>query len=221
MLWPEFGFQFIPNARVSMDTPGASEPLVGLPLMDDVIKSLCVKALATLPREDFEKKLRRSFKQFRVELRKEVDTIQQRHAAHFVRFLARNSAHIICNTLKPDAKTASHPMPQAKHVEEDLDESSDSDRSDDEVDDLHQLQGFIKASRAIIVLRETLRVFVCPIDTREDGPYPKETKTMDFKEPIECDQHLNTFATFRANARAHARAPSLRFGDWFGGSFTF
>jgi hypothetical protein len=32
-----------------MDTPGASEPLVDLPLMDDVIKSLCVKALATLP----------------------------------------------------------------------------------------------------------------------------------------------------------------------------
>jgi hypothetical protein len=112
-------------------------------------------------------------------------------------------------------------MPQAKPVEEDLDENSDSDRSDDEVDDLHQLEGFIKASRAIIVLRDTLRVFVCRIDTREDGLYPKETKTMDFKEPIECDQHLNTFATFRANARAHARAPSLRFGDWFGGSFTF
>jgi hypothetical protein len=104
-------------------------------------------------------------------------------------------------------------MPQAKPVEEDLDESSDSDRSDHEVDDLHQLEGFIKASRAIIVIRETLRVFVCPIDTREDGPYPKETKTMDFKEPIECDQHLNTLATFRANARAHPQAPSLRFGD--------
>jgi hypothetical protein len=48
MLWPEFGFQFIPNARVSMDTPDASEPLVGLPLIDGAIKSLSVKALATL-----------------------------------------------------------------------------------------------------------------------------------------------------------------------------
>ena len=185
--------------------PGASERLVTLLLTDNTIKRLCIKALAIVPRPDFEKKLRRAFKQFGVELRKEADTKQQRDAAHFVRFRARNSAHIICNTLRPDGKTTSHPLPQVKPIDEDFYESSDSGHSDDEVDDLQQLEEFIKASKAIVTLRDTLKNFACTNDEEikgsegEEKPYSDETERMDSQQSINGNQHQNTLSGFTAS----------------------
>ena len=143
---------------------GSIERLVALLLVDDTIKSLCIKALASFSQEDVEKKLRRLFKRFGIELRKEADTSQQCRAAQFVRVRARNTAHMVCNALKPDARVSSLAMPKAKPLEVNLEESTDSDRSDEEMDDLKQLEAFIKTSRAITVLRETLRAFVYPIE---------------------------------------------------------
>ena len=140
--------------------PGASERLVALLLADEAINYLCAKALAEISCEIFEKKLRQSFGEFGVELRKEAGTSQQRRAAHFVQFRARNSAHIVCNILKHSSSATSNPISRTKPAEEDLGESNDSDRSDGELDDLQQLEEFIKASGAISILRETLRAFV-------------------------------------------------------------
>lgn len=69
---------------------------------------------------------------------------------------------MVCNALKPDARVSSLAMPKAKSLEVDLEESTDSDRSDEELDDLKQLEAFIKTSREIAVLRETLRAFIYP-----------------------------------------------------------
>ncbi|KFZ02676.1 hypothetical protein V500_00028, partial [Pseudogymnoascus sp. VKM F-4518 (FW-2643)] len=77
-------------------------------------------------------------------------------------FGARNTAHMVCNALKPDARVSSLAMPKAKPLEVDLEESTDPDRFDEELDDLKQLEAFIKTSRAITVLRETLRAFIYP-----------------------------------------------------------
>ena len=146
--------------------PGAIERLVALLLVDSTIKSLCIKALDSAYQEHVEKNLRRLLKDFGVELSKEATTPQQRRTAQFVRLRARNTAHMICNALKPDTRVTSLAMPKAKTLELDFDESSESDRSDGEMDDLNKLEAFVKASKAIGFLRETLRAFTYPSETQ-------------------------------------------------------
>jgi hypothetical protein len=63
---------------------GASERLVSLLLTDGAIEPLCIKALVTFSREEFEKQLRTSFEEFGIDLRKEAETVQQRRTGHFV-----------------------------------------------------------------------------------------------------------------------------------------
>ncbi|RDL37225.1 uncharacterized protein BP5553_04658 [Venustampulla echinocandica] len=133
------------------------EKLVALLLDDDVIKSLCIDALSTVAHERFERNLRRLLKDFAVGLRREAESKQERHAAHFVRLRARNSAYMICSTL---SKKKAQKVDDIDPDIENLSEESDSDRSDDEVDYLQQLERFIKASKALEILRENLYAFV-------------------------------------------------------------
>lgn len=109
----------------------AVERLVTLLLSDDFIKILCSEALFDLEQERFERNLRRLLKEFAVELRKEANSEQERHATQFVRLRARNSAYIICRTLIDEK------APKIENVEaEYVSEGSESDQSDDEVDNL-------------------------------------------------------------------------------------
>lgn len=142
---------------------GAGERFVALLLGDSIIHPLCAEALASIPPERFERNLRRMLKEFAVHLRKEAASIQQRNAAHFVRFRARNSAHILCNRLcsrdKAPERKAEEPAQEADDADS---EDSSSNESEDQADDLQHLELFIKNSKAIDMLREKLRLFVYP-----------------------------------------------------------
>jgi hypothetical protein len=141
----------------------AVERLVTLLLNDSVVKSLCTDALSTLVYERFERNLRRLLKEFAVGLRREAESEQERHTAQFVRLRARNSAHIIFTTLSQKKKEQGEADVEVGYVSEE----NDSGRSDDEVDDLQQLESFIKSSQAIETLRGSLRAFVHPEDHLE------------------------------------------------------
>jgi hypothetical protein len=69
----------------------------------------------------------------------------------------------------PTRKTEDKPVLQI----EDFSDESDSDRSDDEANDLQQLEVFIKTSSALEVLRTNLRAFIYPqTQTQTVGPKP-------------------------------------------------
>jgi hypothetical protein len=142
---------------------GAGERLFCLFLDDTVIKRICSNAVLLIEKERFERNLRRLIKDFAAELRKEAETVQQRHAANFVRFRARNSAHMMCNSLVEKTKpTVEKRIPNAAD-EEDVDsEDDDSAPSNDELDNLKQLEEFIKESRAFKIFRTKLKAFVYP-----------------------------------------------------------
>ncbi|KAF7951250.1 uncharacterized protein EAE97_002801 [Botrytis byssoidea] len=157
----------------------ATERLVRLLLEDAIIKPLCEDALQEngMSRERFERNLSRLLKGFAVELRKEAQTREQRQAAHLVRFRARNSAHVICSTLRTekgqkgsnnvsDANGANLLNVEEEETECDLDIDDDSDSasesSEDVSDDFQHLELFVKESRAFELFREKLRIFIHP-----------------------------------------------------------
>lgn len=152
---------------------GADERLVALLLEDSVVRDVCSGGLLVIEKERLERNLRRLLKDFATELRKEADTVQQRQAANFVRFRARNSAHIICNALT-EALTKnlqSGVDERIRNEAEEEDHDSDdenSDRSEDEVQNLQQLELFIKTSRAFEIFRTKLTMFVYPSEERLD-----------------------------------------------------
>ncbi|TGO44395.1 hypothetical protein BOTNAR_0830g00010 [Botryotinia narcissicola] len=129
-----------------------------------------------MSRERFERNLSRLLKGFAVELRKEAQTREQRQAAHLVRFRARNSAHVICSTLRTekeqkgsnnvsDANGANllnveEEMECDLDIDDDLDSASES--SEDVSDDFQHLELFVKESRAFELFREKLRIFIHP-----------------------------------------------------------
>jgi hypothetical protein len=154
---------------------GASERFVALLLEDFVIKRACAEALNVFEHERFERNLRRLLKDFATELRKEADTTQQRHAANFVRFRARNSAHMICNSLRAGEKERA---PKDVEDEGGGSEDADSDRSEDELENLQQLEHFLKTSRAFEIFRIKLKAFV----------YPSEKQTEQAKVDIKIDE---------------------------------
>ena len=159
-------FSMISGSSMSSVTgsQGASERFVALLLSDDIIKPLCNEALATVATERFERNLRRLLKELAVELRKEAETVQQRDAAHFVRYRARNSAHMICNSLNQKRHARKPIQVELDYISED----SDSGSSDDEVNDLQQLEAFIRTSKAIQLFRERLRDFIYPGDAKDN-----------------------------------------------------
>ncbi|KAJ8058189.1 hypothetical protein OCU04_012388 [Sclerotinia nivalis] len=155
----------------------ATDRLVRLLLEDTVIKPLCEDALREngLSRERFERNLSRLLKGFAVELRKEAQTRGERQAAHLVRFRARNSAHMICSTLRTEKEeentkaglaTAPHSNIEKDEPEGDMDVEEDSDglseSSEDTPDDFQHLENFVKDSKAFQSFRENLRAFIHP-----------------------------------------------------------
>lgn len=157
----------------------ATDRLVRLLLEDATIKSLCEDALREngMSRERFERNLSRLLKGFAVELRKEAQTREQRQAAHLVRFRARNSAHVICSTLRKEKgqKTSNNVSDSGAanllNIEEaemecdlDIDDDSDSasESSEDSPDDFQHLELFVKDSQAFELFREKLRIFIHP-----------------------------------------------------------
>ncbi|KAF7884178.1 uncharacterized protein EAF02_004514 [Botrytis sinoallii] len=157
----------------------ATDRLVRLLLEDAIIKPLCEDALQEngMSRERFERNLSRLLKGFAVELRKEAQTREQRQAAHLVRFRARNSAHVICSTLRTekeqkgtknvsDSSGAAPLNVEEEEIECDLDIDDDSDSgsesSEDASDDFQHLELFVKDSKAFELFREKLRIFIHP-----------------------------------------------------------
>jgi hypothetical protein len=176
------------SSMASVTAPqGAGERLVGLLLGDVIIKQACSEALLTIEEERFERNPRRLLRDFSSELRKEAETVQQRHAANFVRFRARNSTHIICNSLKPGRKQRVGNEPEEES------ENEDSDRSEDEVENL---EIFIKSSKAFEAFCTKLRAFVYPFEQKAndtklktgDGSNGHDDEEIEVKAPT---QHEN------------------------------
>ncbi|CZR67864.1 uncharacterized protein PAC_17763 [Phialocephala subalpina] len=140
---------------------GAEDQLVHLLIGDDAIHSLCIEALDTIGQERFERNLRRLLVNFAVELKKEGKTQQEQYAAQFVRIRARNTAHIICNTLKSGALNLKYDKGKSI-AKEYLSDESGSDGLDNDLEDLQQLEVFVKSSQALGLLRESLRAFISP-----------------------------------------------------------
>jgi hypothetical protein len=170
------------------DPVGAGERLVALLLEDSTIMQLCSDALFIIEQEKFERNLRRLLKDFATELRKEASTIQQHHAAHFVRFRARSSAHVICNSLIGDLVPRKKPNQQ--HEPNEIDEEDhdsdddDADGPEDEVQNIQQLELFIKSSGAFEGFREKLRMFIYASEKRvqQKSQEPQSTDNMNVEE---------------------------------------
>jgi hypothetical protein len=144
-----------------VDSQGAGERLVNVLLDDLSIGPMCSKALESIPVTLFESKLRRFLKEFAIELRAEARTVPQRRAAHFVRYRARNSAHLICRELEENKnRIAPENVVGTEVQQEDSSDESGSDRSDDALDNMQQLELFIKTSKATDVLRQKLSRFI-------------------------------------------------------------
>jgi hypothetical protein len=142
---------------------GAGERLVSLFLDDTVIKRICSYAVLLIEKERFERNLRRLIKDFAAELRKEAGTVEQRHVVNFVRFRARNSAHMMCNLhVEKTSPRVEKRIPNVADEEEVDSEDDDSTPSDDELDNLKQLEKFINESRAFAIFWTKLKVFVYP-----------------------------------------------------------
>jgi hypothetical protein len=85
----------------------------------------------------FESKLRIFLKEFAIELRAEARTVPERRAAHFVRYRARNSAHLICRELKENKNRITlENIAGTEAQQEDSSDESGSDGSDDAWDSM-------------------------------------------------------------------------------------
>lgn len=124
-------------------------------------------------------------------------------------------SHTLCDfTLEilPTYFATSNPISRTKPAEEDLGKSSDSDRSNDELDYLQQLEEFIKALRAISILRETLRAFVesseAPTTNHiiEGRLAAKEVHIIDPSEPVESKPLISL------KGASPSTSPTV--GDW-------
>ncbi|KAH7336691.1 hypothetical protein BKA65DRAFT_38287 [Rhexocercosporidium sp. MPI-PUGE-AT-0058] len=145
---------------------GAAERLIALLLHHPDIRPLCESALSLIDARNLETQLRRLLKDFAVDLRKEVETPKQKHAAHFVRYRARNTAHIICSELK---KASGAAVRKGKELEraypQNASDESGSDTSTEEDDNLHHLEAFIQTSEALKMLGRRLAEFVESLQT--------------------------------------------------------
>ncbi|KAN0116748.1 hypothetical protein V8E51_002725, partial [Hyaloscypha variabilis] len=172
-------------------TKGAGERLVALLLEDTELRDLLMVGLGSIEEDRFKRNFRRLLKDFANGLMKESTTEQQRQTAKFVRFRARNSAHMICRHVIEAIEQLNiiiaGPLDQRRRKliaseAEDKDHDSeyiDSDPSEDELEDLQHLEIFIKSSLAFDILRKKLRVFLqlsekrvasSRIDEAEDEP---------------------------------------------------
>ena len=175
------------------------ERLVGLFLEDDTIKSVCLDALVAIPRVRFERNLRRLLMTFATELRQEAATEGEQNAARFVQHRARNSAHLICNRLGHPSK-AKGPM-ELNDDDDEVSDESESNRSEGNPDSIHQLEAFIKMSKALNSLRNSLDLFVRRVIDSDTQNKPEDEKCKATETllkaglPFPADEHSKTLAT--------------------------
>ncbi|KAE9376310.1 hypothetical protein N431DRAFT_462155 [Stipitochalara longipes BDJ] len=192
------------SSMTSLSAPyGASERLVGLLLDDSVIRHVCSGALLVIERERFERNLRRLLKGLATGLRKEAGTTQQRQAAHFVGCRARNSAHLICNSLEKDLRLDTRKRNRTDVEEECGSEENDSNPSEDELGNLNQLENlqylelFIQSSYAIGIFRTKLTAFVFPLEkqieqTRTNPNFEKEGRKNEYYDELGTTSQSST-----------------------------
>lgn len=143
------------------------ERLIQLILKDNIIHPLCVKGVESIKDDRFERNLRRLLVHFATELKKEASNQHEKHAALFVRLRARNTAHLICQRLRGlrDSRTLNSRAGTTSTnlgIMNDTSEASESDNSDEDVDDLYYVEDFIRSSAALQHFRDNLRCFVYP-----------------------------------------------------------
>jgi hypothetical protein len=153
---------------------GAEDRLMGLLYTDTALQPLYLTGLTRIAANRFERNLRILFKRFSADLGAEAENVQQRAVATFVRYRARNSAHIICNSFKQEISrlAASNEVAKAEMSFEEPEDasgnSSDSGDLDNGAPDVQQLQVFIVGSRAFETLKVNLRLFIYPEELK--GP---------------------------------------------------
>ena len=148
---------------------GAGERLIALLRSDNQLSLLFQEALERVSANKFERNLLRILNKFASELRKEAENPQQRSIAKFVRSRARNSAHVILNSICSPEKAREDTIPKSMVLHEPIDSDSDESGDDSGPDhedntDLQQLEDFIITSQAFIKLRQNLSSFLYPID---------------------------------------------------------
>ncbi|KAH8596219.1 hypothetical protein B0O99DRAFT_686263 [Bisporella sp. PMI_857] len=147
-----------------MESQEAGQRFATLLLRDGTINLLCVEALEWIKVGRLERQVRKLLKQFGLDLRKEAGTRDETITAHFVRYRARNSAHLICNSFqKPKEDPALSRQLREQFLvgqENDSDDDIDSIYSDNPIEDLPRLETFIQESEAMQRLRESLGEFV-------------------------------------------------------------
>ncbi|KAH8590416.1 hypothetical protein B0O99DRAFT_634829 [Bisporella sp. PMI_857] len=136
-----------------MDPPGAGERFVSLILGDEGITISCKKALEYIAVGELERIVRRLLKELAIDLRSEAESHEQRRAARFIRYRARNSAHLICNSFV--AVRQPKAIEQENEQENVSDNEIESDASAD--NDFQYLESLIKLSKAMQRLRGKLR----------------------------------------------------------------
>jgi len=150
------------------EAQGAMELLITLLLNDNIVTSNCVKGLESISPNRFERNLRRLLTALGVGLRKVATETTEKDAARFIRYRARNTAHMLRNHFVPVDMPKSNdfrPSASAKGVQRgELDEDEDSSDSDDDRDssisNLEQLESFILNSLAFDTFRRDLGRFV-------------------------------------------------------------
>lgn len=161
------------SSRSSVIGPaGAGETLALLLLSDRHLSIHYQEAVERVTADKFERNFRQLLKRFALELRKDAETPQQRSAAHFVRYQARNTAHIIRNSIYSSETPREVVRPNLIVLDEaaniEFDESeSDSGPDDDDHSDVQQLENFIITSPACRRLRNDRKSFVYPLLARK------------------------------------------------------
>jgi len=149
------------SSKSSVQGPlGASERLAVLIFEHESLNPLCYEALTKVSTDRFERNLRRLIRLFSVDLQQEASNLKQSVLARHVKYMARNSALLVCNELDPE-RAGNKKDPGA----EDSD-NSDIDDPGDELADLREFETFIINSRAFETLVANLRQFVRPTTQR-------------------------------------------------------
>jgi len=165
---------FVSASSKSSAAGNGAEQLAIFLLADPVLQLLCLGALTIMTANKFERNLRRLLKAFGTELRLETEDQNQRNASRFICYSARNSAHIIRNTLEfkhPEVKTHAESLPiiMSNLDLEGDDEyasnaSSESNGRNDDVPDIEILRQSISNSKAFALFKVQLRNFAYPED---------------------------------------------------------
>ncbi|KAH7400191.1 hypothetical protein BKA64DRAFT_707877 [Cadophora sp. MPI-SDFR-AT-0126] len=161
------------SSKSSIGGPlGASERLAALILEDVDLKRLCMEGISRNSIHRFERNLRRLLKLFSADLQKDASSPLERKAARFVAYLARNSAHLVCNEIDPNGE-----KPDMKTKGE-VSDDSDAEGLDEEVTDLMEFRAFIIRSRAFKNLKINLELFVNPATNSISANVNKTTQEL-------------------------------------------